>query len=97
VALDEQADKGWSATVDGHAAAVVTVDGFYAGLRVPAGQHEVRFSYTPRGFRVGVVIAIVALLILAAAVVLALQDRRAVARSTAGLRRFTWRRAPTSE
>jgi hypothetical protein len=97
VELDEQADKGWSATVDGYSAPIVTVDGLYAGVRVPAGHHEVRFSYTPRGFRVGVVLAFVGLLIAAAAAVLALQDRRAVARSTAGPRRFTWRRTPTSE
>jgi Bacterial membrane protein YfhO len=89
VALDEQADKGWSATVDGKSAATVAVDGFYVGVRVPAGRHEVRFSYTPRGFRVGLLLAALGLAILIAAAVVALQARRAVARSTAGLRRFT--------
>ncbi len=97
VELDEQADEGWSATVDGHSAPVVTVDGFYAGVRVPAGRHEVRFSYTPPGFRAGLVLAVVGLLMLVAGAVLALQERRVVARSTAGPRRFTWRRSPTAE
>jgi hypothetical protein len=97
VELDEQADKGWSATVDGDSTPVVTVDGLYAAVRVPAGRHEVRFAYTPPRFRAGLVLAAVGLLILLATAVLALQERRAVARSTAGPRRFTWRRAPTAE
>jgi hypothetical protein len=97
VELDEQADKGWSATIDGHEAAVITVDGLYAGVRVPAGRHDVRFSYTPRGFRVGLLLAAIGLVAVVAAVVLALQERRAVARSTAGLRRFRWRREPAPE
>jgi hypothetical protein len=97
VRLDEQADEGWSVTVDGRSAELVKVDAFYAGVRVPAGHHEVRFSYTPRGFRAGLVIALLALLLLVAATVVAVQGRRAVARSTAGPRRFTWRRPPTLE
>ncbi len=72
VTLDEQADKGWSATVDGKSAPAVVVDGFYVGVRVPAGQHEVRFFYTPRGFRVGLLLAALGLAALIAAVVAAL-------------------------
>jgi membrane protein YfhO len=70
VALDEQADEGWSATVDGKSAPTVVVDGFYVGVRVPAGRHEVRFSYTPRGFRVGLLLAALGVVILIVAVAL---------------------------
>ena len=76
VELDEQADKGWSVTVDGHEAPLVTVDGLYAGARVPAGHHEVRFSYTPRGFRLGLVLAALGVLILVATALLAIRERR---------------------
>jgi uncharacterized membrane protein YfhO len=76
VELDEQADRGWSVTVDGHSTPLVTVDGLYAGARVPAGHHEVRFSYTPRGFRAGLVLAALGVLVLAAAVVLAIRETR---------------------
>gem|GEM_PF-1427822 len=54
-------------------------------------------GHGPRGFRVGLLLAALGLAILITAAVVALQARRAVARSTAGLRRFTWRRSPRAE
>ncbi len=38
-------DPGWSATVDGERTRVLRVDGVFRGVVVPAGRHEVRFSY----------------------------------------------------
>jgi len=38
---------GWSASVDGHHVPIHTVDGPFMGLRVPPGEHVVRFTFRP--------------------------------------------------
>jgi hypothetical protein len=95
--LDEQADRGWSATIDGHHAPTVTVDGLYVGVHVSPGQHVVVFSYSPPGFRAGLGLALLGVVILIAAAVWDLQRRRSVARPTAGPNRLTPSRSPGPE
>jgi Bacterial membrane protein YfhO len=38
---------GWTATLDGHPVAIRGADGVFQAISVPAGPHEVRFSYAP--------------------------------------------------
>ncbi len=47
VTFDEQFDRGWSATVDGADADVVAVDGMWAGVLAPAGEHRIELRYEP--------------------------------------------------
>jgi hypothetical protein len=47
VAFTEQFDEGWTATVDGHDADVTPVDGVWAGVQVPAGNHHIELRYAP--------------------------------------------------
>jgi hypothetical protein len=72
-------DDGWTATVDGVAAAVVPVDGFLQGVAVPAGDHDVRLTYrddeVTGGVRAGVA-AWVALVLAAGATTVAAGVRR---------------------
>ncbi|MBQ1484429.1 MAG: YfhO family protein [Eubacterium sp.] len=37
--------KGWSCTVDGEAKDILTVNGMYIGVEVPAGAHEISLDY----------------------------------------------------
>ena len=67
---------GWSAMVDGSPAAVEKANGFARAVRVPAGEHEVTFEYTPRSLRAGAALSIVTAL--GCVVVLAWPRRRAV-------------------
>ena len=97
VALDEQDDGGWHVTVDGHDAPTVTVDGLFAGVRVPAGQHFVHFRYEPPGFRAGLWLAGLGALLVLAATAWAVQERRVVARATAGPSRLAPNRSPAGE
>ena len=57
---------GWTATVDGRSAPLVSVDGALLGVFVPAGDHVVRLRYMPKSFVVGATVTGIAL---AAAVV----------------------------
>jgi len=47
VAFNEQFDDGWTATIDGSEATVIPVDGVWAGVAVPAGEHRVELRYAP--------------------------------------------------
>lgn len=47
VAFNEQFDEGWTVTIDGRDATVVPVDGVWAGVAVPAGNHHLELRYAP--------------------------------------------------
>jgi hypothetical protein len=59
--VPEQADDGWTVTVDGENADLVAVDGFSLGVEVSAGRHEIVFEYRAPGLVAGGVISLVAL------------------------------------
>jgi uncharacterized membrane protein YfhO len=40
---------GWSARLDGHATASRRADGLFQTVTVPAGSHQITFSYAPPG------------------------------------------------
>ncbi|CAB4799658.1 MAG: YfhO family protein [Actinobacteria bacterium] len=45
--------EGWTAKVDGRAVPVARTNGLVLGVPVPAGQHEVSLSFTPKGWVAG--------------------------------------------
>jgi Bacterial membrane protein YfhO len=54
---------GWTVTVDGHPVTIGPFEGFLRSVPVPAGAHEVLFSYWPRLVQVGLVISGLGLLL----------------------------------
>jgi hypothetical protein len=70
--VPEQADDGWSATVDGKRVPIQRVDGFSLAVPVPAGRHTVEFTYRTPGLRAGLVVSLVALV----GVIFLVVDRR---------------------
>jgi hypothetical protein len=56
--LTDAVYPGWTATIDGQLAPIYATDAAFRGVFVPAGQHQVDFSYEPWSFRVGLVIAV---------------------------------------
>ena len=53
VAFSVPFDSGWSAQIDGADVDIAKVNGGLMGLRVPAGTHEIVFTYTTPGLKLG--------------------------------------------
>ena len=56
-------DAGWTAKVGGKGATVLRGDYYQQAVLVPAGTSEVSLTYRPQGFRAGVVIGVLSLLV----------------------------------
>ncbi|MBV8516723.1 MAG: YfhO family protein [Acidobacteria bacterium] len=52
---------GWKVTRDGKRVAPIRVNGAFVGFAVPSGAHDVRVVYAPDSFRLGVLLAALAL------------------------------------
>ena len=63
-------DEGWSAEIDGVSAEYDKVNGGFIALRVPAGEHNIDFTYTTPGLKAGIIITITGVALLAAWIVL---------------------------
>ncbi len=59
--LTDLAYPGWKASVDGKAAALLTADGLFRAVAVPAGSHRVVFRYRPISFYAGAALSLAAL------------------------------------
>lgn len=56
-------DEGWSVWIDGEKAETEMFAGTFMAVKCPAGEHEVRFSYTSPGVTAGFVVSIISILI----------------------------------
>lgn len=56
-------EKGWSVYVDGEKADTITVLDAMLGVRLEAGEHEIRLEYIPEGFIPGVIITSVCVIL----------------------------------
>lgn len=53
---------GWIGQVDGQDVEIYRADGNFRAVQVPAGEHTVRFKYSPISFRVGSVLTLLAVI-----------------------------------
>ncbi len=61
-------DDGWQAYIDGNKSEIINSAGMML-LKVPSGNHSIRFYYETPGWRAGAAVSVISLLILAAAVI----------------------------
>jgi hypothetical protein len=76
----ESWDDGWNVTVDDRDANVLPADSALRAVRLPAGDHTVRFTYRPASFALGATVSSVSLGIALAAILLTLWRRRSALR-----------------
>lgn len=62
--LADQYEKGWKATIDGKASDISPANLIFRAVKVPAGAHEVVFSYYPKSFDKGLKISLASLLLI---------------------------------
>jgi Bacterial membrane protein YfhO len=76
--VGESWDRGWRATVDGDRADVLPADSAFRAVRVPAGNHTVRFVYEPPRLSAGVAVSAssLALVLVALGSIWVLRGRR---------------------
>lgn len=56
---------GWQATVDGTETPVLPVDFGLSGINLPSGAHQVHFTFAPRSFRIGALVSLLSLVVVA--------------------------------
>ncbi len=73
--VDDLFYPGWSATVDGRAAAIVPADGMLRAVKLRPGRHTVHFSYEPESVELGEVLTVLGLLAGAGGAALCVRQR----------------------
>lgn len=60
--------EGWKAEVDGEPGEIVPVQDALMGIRLKKGSHDIKLSYAPAGFKAGLIISLVSVVIIAAVI-----------------------------
>jgi len=74
---------GWTAAVDGHPVTVLRGDVLFRVIPVPAGEHDVEFTFDPASVKIGLLVTLVGVLIVVAGLLLAGRSARS-GRTTSG-------------
>ena len=64
VVLLQSYTRDWSATIDGQPAPILRANLYFQAVAVPAGTHQLSFTYAPSAVRIGVIITLAAIGIL---------------------------------
>lgn len=64
IVLADQYEEGWRAEIDNKLTNISPANLIFRAVKVPAGSHEVSFSYYPKSFDIGLKISLVSLLLL---------------------------------
>lgn len=74
--LADQFDEGWKATIDGADSKISPANLIFRAVKVPAGKHEVIFSYYPSSFDLGLKISSISIILLILGSFVAVKTKR---------------------
>jgi uncharacterized membrane protein YfhO len=73
-------NRGWYASIDGNPAPIIRTNFVLRGLAIPAGTHDIRFTFHPASYYTGRTIQVIAsILLLILLVLAAVKEWRAAA------------------
>ena len=78
VLSDTYYPPGWHATVDGQPVPILQANHAFRAVSLPAGEHEVVFSYHSRSFTIGLIISVFSLAVIVGALILGIRENRKV-------------------
>lgn len=67
--LTDLAYRGWRVRVDGQPADSLDIDGLFRGVDVPAGRHQIVWTYQPRSLRAGLILSLIGAVLIFAVLV----------------------------
>jgi hypothetical protein len=73
VLADTYVPAGWRVTVDGQNAKILQANHAFRAVSLPAGAHEVIFTYSSRGFQIGLWLTILSTAVVAGCIVLGMR------------------------
>lgn len=74
--LADQYEEGWKAQLDGQDTLISPANLIFRAVKVPAGTHEIIFSYYPKSFDLGLKIALATLLIITFIIIVSVKQKR---------------------
>jgi uncharacterized membrane protein YfhO len=74
--LTQMDAPGWKVTIDGRAAPPLRANGLFRAVAIPAGRHQIVWSYRPASVMAGAALSAMALLFLAGQLVYVRLTRR---------------------
>lgn len=73
-------DEGWTCTIDGKKAELVSIGDALCGFKISAGRHRVELQFSARGLSLGILISVISLLLV---IILAFSYRMRIKKSAA--------------
>ncbi|MDO8658759.1 MAG: YfhO family protein, partial [Candidatus Levybacteria bacterium] len=74
--LADQFDEGWKATIDNKDSKISPANLIFRAVKIPAGKHEVIFSYYPSSFDLGLKISSISIILLILGSFVAVKTKR---------------------
>jgi hypothetical protein len=75
--------EGWSAEVDGETAEITPIQDALMGIKLTKGSHDIKLKYTPAGFKEGLLVSSVSVVLIAALTIIPAIVRKKKAGNTA--------------
>ena len=74
--LADQFDEGWQAKIDGKETLISSANLIFRAVKIPAGNHEVIFTYYPKSFDIGLKVSLISILLIILGSLVSVKNKR---------------------